>query len=120
MIVFLDLDGVVVNFNASVCRLFNVDPIEIEKNWEPKGSYSFEQQLKIAKKDFWKTIHKDKSFWYDLQPYEYVSDLLKIFDGHTVYILTSPSPSSDCWAGKCEFVQKYLPHLYSTLIITKN
>lgn len=119
MILFSDMDGVMVDMPRRVAGLFNVDYDLMRKSWK-SGNPSMEAELKVSKSEFWRTINRCEPFWHTLDPYPYLNDLLNVFKGITVNILTSPATNPACAAGKMMWIQKYVPHLAPHMIICKD
>ncbi len=119
MTIFSDMDGVLVDMPRRVAGLFNVDYERMRLNWKA-GNPSMENELKISRSEFWKTINRDETFWYTLEPYPHLVQLLEAFRGFTVNILTSPSTNPNCAYGKMRWIQQYIPHLTPHVIICKD
>jgi 5'(3')-deoxyribonucleotidase len=103
---FLDLDGVLVDFVGGWCKLYNVDyPYN-----DPKmlGIFYFTNFTKVEKP--WEKT--DEEFWANLQPMPDMERILRIienfFTPEDVCILSSPAGKGSM-EGKFRWVAKYLP-----------
>jgi 5'(3')-deoxyribonucleotidase len=70
--IYLDMDGVLVDFVGGVLAHHNIDPSEQAniKSWD------FFQQFEIDEKNFWKTTAGKIAFWRNLPPYDYTQDVM--------------------------------------------
>ena len=117
--VFLDMDGVLVNFRKSVYDAFN-------KSW-PEHS---ETAKKWAFWDDWNdvtlemiNIACDKSFWEHLEWTEDGKDILlaiwETFNPEDIYLLTDPVIGNETISGKMLWVDAWLPEYVKRTIITQ-
>lgn len=100
MNIFLDMDGTIVDWNKGMCKAHKV-PLRYE--WLSPGS------LGITAARFWKPCNHEK-FWREL---EWMPDGLEILSiaekAGTVYLVTSPTLSSQSYSGKILWVERNLP-----------
>lgn len=116
MIIYLDMDGVLV---------------DLMHGWLPYLNELTGRNLKEEDIDMWglekvydlpfskirKPLHR-KGFWEELPPYPGAVEFVETLDnmGHTVYIATAPFPSDVCMWGKKLWVEEHLPFLAPTRI----
>ncbi|MCA9072771.1 MAG: hypothetical protein KDA84_27800 [Planctomycetaceae bacterium] len=104
--IFLDMDGVLVDFSSAALRLHGVEDIE----W-PRGEWDFPKVLGISRGEFWSKIDSQGSeFWANLEPYPWYRELLDLVaEAAPFSILTSPSLSPSCPKGKLVWLSKHMP-----------
>ena len=70
--IYLDMDGVLVDFVGGVLAHHNIDPKEQAniKSWD------FFQQFGIDEQKFWDTTAAYSGFWRNLDPYPYAQDVM--------------------------------------------
>ena len=121
--IFLDMDGVLVDFVRGCFDVFHVPD-------QPVGKYEF-----FGSKEFPPTFPEvnekcDREFWRNL---EWTDDGRKILelveqfwppnvlplDGE-IFLLTHPMPNVESWTGKYEWVTKNLPLYREKLTVTRN
>lgn len=106
-IAFIDLDGVLADFFAGVCRVFNRP--DLAACW-PAGEYSCEKVLGITRSEFWRAIEADPHFWSSLAAYPWKSPLIDAVRswGYRPFICTTPSTDPVCAAQKTMWIQDHL------------
>jgi len=119
MKVFLDMDGVLVDFRRGIFDAFNKPcPYEAAsrlwtfwEEWSPKPT--FEMIDTVCTSKFWRNLR----FMHDgLDIFDTVSDK---FPDKDIYLLTTPMPNKGSWPGKVEWVQRYFSTFRKRLIITQ-
>ena len=70
--IYLDMDGVLVDFVGGVLAHHNIDPSEQAhiKSWD------FFQQFEIDEKNFWEHTAANTGFWRNLEPYPYAQGVI--------------------------------------------
>lgn len=103
--IFLDLDGVLVDFVSSALRLFDAEDIEI-----PEGNDNIPEWLGISVNEFYKRIDAAGSaFWAEMEPYPWTEELIDYVSSIADWsILTSPTISPSCAKGKIAWLNKHL------------
>ena len=117
MIIYLDMDGVLVN---------------LMHGWLPYLNELTGKNLVVEDLDMWglenvydlpfskirKPLHRE-GFWENLPPYDGAVEFVQTLDdmGHTVYIATAPFPSSVCAWGKKQWFEEHLYFLSHTRLI---
>lgn len=113
-IVYLDLDGVLVNFVSGINKCMGIpeNTVASIRNWWEKYNVSFEQINSYCTIDFWQNLA-----WLP-DGKEILSVVLDKFPQPNIFLLTTPMPNSNSWAGKFKWIQKHLPLFTKQLIIT--
>lgn len=112
------MDGVICNFNKSVCDLFSIDWLYVEKNWT-LGNYSIAQELGVSGNTIWAKINQKPSFWEDIEIYDYSLELIQLLRSkYEVVICTSPSSNADCPTGKLKWLRKHNLKFGNNVVIT--
>lgn len=106
-IVFLDLDGVIVNFNKAVCEEFDLP--------YPPQVYHFFPEIRSQVDDFC-----DRAFWQNLEWMDDGHNILKTitdrFEPEKIYLLTKMMPNTETASGKMMWIKDNLPS-YSDRVI---
>ena len=114
-IIFLDMDGVLVDFMTGALKLF--DRVDLLEDW-PEGCESVYKALGILSSEFWDKVHNEgPDFWANLEPYPWFQYLMHGASCHgEVFLLTSPSRHPSCVAGKKMWINKWLKPNYRNYI----
>ena len=113
MITYLDLDGVLVDFNKAACEILGVEYPPKKWHWHdgvPNG---------------WNKLNAacDSLFWESLDWAPNGHDILRTLTTYVkpenIYLLTTPMPNLDSASGKARWVHKHLPAYDERLIITR-
>jgi hypothetical protein len=115
--VFLDLDGVLVNFVGGLFDAFHL-PEQAPAEYEFFGSEIFPPV-------FWEVNERcTREFWENLEWTEDGRQILALVEGffpaEDVYLLSTPMPNRESWTGKYEWVLKNMPTYRERLIIMRN
>lgn len=126
-IVYLDMDGVLVDFVSGLHRALGLDYSYLDYPYKPnkwdifgdiikranlEPSYFYEIN-NLCTTDFWKNL----GWMHDgLEVFELV---LKKFDLDQIYLLTDPMPNVESATGKWMWVKENIPELYKKTIITQ-
>ena len=128
MKVFLDMDGVLVDFLDGVHRAFNIpystDTHPYEKGkWNMledikrpfcEGNFSFETVNDLCTVGFWRGLN-----WMH-DGHEILAAIVKKFTySNEISLLTTPMPNFGSWTGKAYWVNKHIPTFNGRLIITQ-
>lgn len=111
MIVFLDMDGVLVDFAQGVASLFGIDKSVVEAN----GSDAY-KAAGVSRAQFWLRIESaGYDWWESLPPYPWAHRLVSACERlGEVYVATSPPTSAlTAGSGKMSWLKRNLPELYS-------
>ena len=116
MLVFLDMDGVIVNWDEGVCKLFSN-----YYEWKPEHK-SICDALNITKSQLWSKVRSTKGFWENLQPYPWLDELLDVLNDYEVHICTSPGIcDAETFHGKATWINKYLGSKFNkNFVLTPN
>jgi len=118
--IYLDMDGVLVDFDRGVYDKFKKLKPEGHRTWE----YNYEQDFGCSKQQFWQAL--DHTFWADLKFTKEAVGILEILYSRgledKVCLLSSPTLEPGSWSGKVEWVKRNLPHFFydKKLILTHN
>ncbi len=108
MKVFLDMDGVLVDFRRGVCEAFDRDdPSTNWKFWENWEGISSKNVDAICNQEFWRTLPWTEDGQRML--YGWVN-IMGMFDDIT--ILTTPMPNPDSWTGKYLWIRENMPEKF--------
>lgn len=99
MKLYVDMDGVLVNFNGGVKKIFKSD----KKCSEIINDYGI--------KEFWQEINKINDFWENLEPlHDDIEQIWKSLQNKIphIAILSSPSRHPNCIPGKSKWLDKHI------------
>jgi 5'(3')-deoxyribonucleotidase len=107
MKLFVDLDGVMVDFCSAACR--EVGLVHDEKSEEAK-EYDIPKRANLNPEIFWARIrNKQPCWWYDLAEYRWTKELHKLFLGFDEYhVCSSPGYMANAAAGKVQWINARL------------
>ena len=107
MRLFIDMDGVIVDFVEGVRRWYECD------DWNPtQWDIDFEL-LGTTRDEFWESLNNN-SFWLGCPYHKEAMSLIKIFNGYDPnWCILSSAPMANCFAGKALWIQKNLPDIYN-------
>ena len=102
-LLFVDMDGVLVDLMGGVCAKFGVPMPE-------NPTYDLSE---IGIPDVWDYIAGEGArFWEDLPAYPWTQKVVKLAVTYAaeenVYILSKPTVAPGCWAGKVKWVRRVL------------
>lgn len=107
--IFLDMDGVITNFNKSVCEEFNLP--------YPPQVYHFFPEIRESVNEFC-----DSSFWENLEwmpdGHEILRTVTGIFGTEKIYLLTKMMPNVETASGKMKWIKKNIPAYSNRVILT--
>lgn len=107
--IYLDMDGVLTDFNKTVCKQFNLP--------YPPKEYSFFEPIRKQVDDFC-----NADFWEHLEWMLDGKEILQLVEYHfplaEIYLLTCPMFNLGSWTGKYLWVKRELPNYTKRLIIT--
>ena len=121
MIVFLDMDGVLVDFVGGINKVFSL-PKEFpppkadglpQWNWFENYGLTSREVNAVCDIDFWANLewmHDGK------QIFKYIEERV---DQSNIYLLTTPMPNPGSGTGKMLWVNKHLPRYSERTIITQ-
>lgn len=108
--IFLDMDGVIVDFVGGVCKLVNYTD-----SWIP-GEYDL---AKVLRNNIWDIIDKtDMEWWSNLDKTTDADAIINAVEKYDYYICSSPTCSPLCAAGKLLWIQKHYPKLARKYVLT--
>lgn len=117
MKIYLDFDGVVVDFVKGAYLAHNRKHSEEIVNNEVKHFDWWIDQWNISNKQFWSKIDNlGSKFWSNLEPYQWFDELINLCENFS--IATSPSHHSSATSGKIDSIQKLLGNKFRAYHIT--
>lgn len=118
MKIYLDMDGVLVDFVRGYLEYNNVDVPNTMKSW-PKNEYKIENVVGSAL-----TVPIDKlpkEFWANLKETPEMNTVLlyclRCFHRNNLFILTAPTKHRDCVEGKLQWMDKHLKFMPKDKVI---
>lgn len=104
--IFLDMDGVISNFNEAVRRRFKVE-------WHPQEWGVDHNLFGMTSEQFWKEL--DQNFWIHMPKFDWSDELVDYLEPYKPCILTSPPagkiPNGSC-TGKEKWICKNYPQFH--------
>lgn len=119
-IIYLDMDGVLVDFDRGVQELFGVPMPPGRRNWD----YAYEEDFGLSKTQFWRSLGHD--FWAALPMTKEAPGIIEMLQGRGLWgcvrLLSSPTLEPGSWSGKAEWVRKNIPSLFygNRLVLTQD
>lgn len=113
MVVYLDLDGVLVNFNKVACKIVGAPYPPTKWHWYKDILDGFNRVNNACTVDFWKDLEWAPDGHGILRTVTYY------INPQNIYLLTTPMPNLQSAWGKAEWVDKHLPDYNKRLIITR-
>ena len=102
MKVFLDMDGVLVDFFTGVNEVFNIPKPPHRYNWFEDYDVTWEQLNKVCGARFFSNLD-----W--MSDGREIEEAVRVkFGSNNVYLVTLPMSNSESWTGKVEWVNKRL------------
>lgn len=119
-VVYLDMDGVCVDFVSAAIKVNDGDPIKVLAAW-PEGAYDITQVMEIPPDQFWKKVSDaGVDFWRGLNYYPWFWQMYyKLKEMADVVFLSSPS--EDVWsaAGKLGWLQDRFGKAFRNYCLTQ-
>ena len=107
--VFLDMDGVLVDFMGAVCEIIGKIP-------PPSVYHFFEEEREEVNRQC------NMAFWINLDwmhdGHDILRAVVKRFDPKSIYLCTAPMPNTETASGKVKWIEKNIPDYLSRWIIT--
>lgn len=104
--VYLDLDGVLVNFRDAALRAHGKPGLI-----QTPGEWHIEKELKVTPKEFWSRC-QGFDFWYGMEPlpdaWPILESVIIRFPQSQVWLASSPADDPQCLAAKYAWVGKHL------------
>lgn len=113
---FLDLDGVLVDFVGGTLKRHKAPQSRLTP-----GEWDINKSLGLTPEAFWAPLH-GHDFWAGLEPLpdyrEVLSIVTGVFPPEKVWLLSSPSDDPGSCSGKYSWVSRHLPSYSRRLILT--
>jgi 5'(3')-deoxyribonucleotidase len=108
MIIYLDLDGVMVDIVSGVAKHYNMPLDQVYESW-PKGVFDISKGFGVSPEKMWADIKKEGAeFWINLQPYPWANVLYDYCRSiSATRFLTTPTEDPACLAGKLEWLYRF-------------
>lgn len=113
--IFLDMDGVLVDFIGGACEVHKRDRETVDC-WD-----FMVDKWGMTHDEFWEPINNlGSDFWSHLAPYPWCYDLVDLVEstGKDFYFCTTPSRSPDSLKGKLEWLQEHMGSRVRNWIMT--
>lgn len=112
----LDMDGVIVDFMAPICRHFNISKKDCT-TYKLENLFPKQAEAVIA-------YYTKKGYFKNLKPYPGALDFIKKLQklkNVTVWYVSKPSRhNAYTWSDKIEWINEYTPDLLQTTILTQD
>ena len=107
--VFLDLDGVLVDFLKGACEIHNIKYDYNQYSFKV-NDFFINRQVDISDEDFFKPL--DENFWMNLEWIDDGKEILSIVESFSdnLFLLTSPAETPGCLEGKRKWIKQNIPH----------
>lgn len=119
---YLDLDGVCVDFIRGAIAAHDYDPDEVLARWasEHRGEFLPYKVMGLEMDLFWNRLHElGESFWIELEPFPWFDDLYCRLSevGHVVFC-TASTRAPSCLSGKLHWLQARFGTEFQDFILT--
>lgn len=116
MKVYLDMDGVLVDFRRGICEAFSRDdPSDNWMFWENWEGITSEIVSQVCNREFWEHLHWTEDG--QILLYGWVGIMYKFPD---ITLLTTPMPNPDSWTGKYLWIKNNMPMKFMDNVIMLN
>jgi 5'(3')-deoxyribonucleotidase len=119
-IIFLDMDGVLVDFEAGAAALWGLTAGELQAKRTP-GTWALPEPLGITTTQFWNKLNEaGEIFWQGLLPMPWHLELMHYVEEHSTqwYIVSAPSHSPTSYTGKVKWLKKYFGPRFDRFFLT--
>lgn len=118
MRIFLDLDGVLVNYIPAIAAFFGVPVTELYSKWPP-GVYEICHALGKDKNVWAEVWDAPETIWSEMSEFPWARALFnKCNETAETFILTSPINSGTCVSGKVKWIHAFAGREYRKYILT--
>lgn len=119
MRLYLDMDGVCVNFVEGFFRLLGWEVAEALSRWRP-GDHYFES-LGLSQEFIHQQIAQaGAAFWENLDPYPGTLEHIRRWLAGGALLLSAPTPDPGAVAGKIAWIHRHLPGYEDRYILTRH
>lgn len=118
-IVFLDMDGVLADFQGAACKVHSKLPVADLirlRHWEPQ-EWLMWKVFGVTQEKFWQLIDEAPNFWHDMPKTSFCDAVVNLARGltDTVRVLSTPHDNDNSYAGKRHWCRFNLPGIKVTL-----
>jgi len=126
--IFLDQDGVLTHFAKNAVEVTNAHmlskgvPTVTMKRMVETADWNMPGLWGLTDKEWWKILDAEKTFWLDLEPFEWAKKLYKELQKHTdnLIILTAPpDTNSEACSHKRMWLKKHIGIESENIIVAK-
>ena len=120
--IYLDMDGVLVDFIGGICRLFGWKREELYERW-PIGEFNIAPILGVTDDEFWHRIEQCPDFWLNLEPTPDYLEIISICENKAMFpggivLMTSPPLGTAAVIQKIQWINKHLLAYYRRFAVT--
>jgi 5'(3')-deoxyribonucleotidase len=107
--IFLDMDGVIVDFQGAVLKRHGIKEVSNPTEWE----YRYRKDFGMSCDEFW--MDKDNEFWSNLPFTSEAEGIFKAFDDRNLSdrVCLLSHPQRHAFQGKVDWIKKYLPCIFN-------
>ena len=108
--IFLDMDGVIVDFHRGVLEMFGVDEVSNPTEWE----FKYREDFGMSAKTFWN--YCDNDFWRQLEFTPEAVDIFQALQSRDLLdrVCLLSHPVSHAFQGKVDWIKENLPQMYNS------
>lgn len=119
--IYIDLDGVCVDFIGSAAKLFGMTKEELMPKWKP-GLWDMSEVVGLSHAEFFKKLEEGgEDFWADMELYPWADELYESCKKLApTYFLTMPTGDPRCLSGKLKMLHRWHGHGFSDYVMTKH
>lgn len=121
--IFLDIDGVCVDWLDSASKLIDIDLRDKEVREKAKSGKNIFNVSPFSIEECWEKLSEEgNDFWENLEPFPWMQRLFDELNKRTdnFCFLTSPSRDPYCASGKIKWMQKYFGEEFQDYLIGKH
>ena len=120
IIIYLDMDEVLVDFVGGACAAHGWTREQFEKVRTP-GVWSMPEFMGLSLDEFWEPIHAaGENFWFDLNPTPWCKEVIELAEEYSKewHIVTAPSRCETSYTGKVRWLKSYFGPQFNNFVIT--
>lgn len=119
MRIYLDMDGVLVDYPVAIAKFFEVPLDKLYENW-PVGVYAIYHAIDRPDAEVWDAIRKaPDTVWTSMPEHAWARSLFdKCNETADTYVLSSPINSPTCVSGKVKWLHAFAGESFYKYILT--